>query len=162
MQLYSHTSCWDIWIQIWPVWIIKTAICIFKYFSVIIYFINIKRDRYKSMKRVNVNRMVKNARSSCSLTHLWLLDFPSHQSDVLFINRAFRKHTVETLARRRILRRLIWVCTVCLSPTKRTLGLYGFCLTCYFWTVTRKAILSHSILVTWVEDEAGKLRVLKV
>ena len=24
-----------------------------------------------------------------------------------------------------ILRRLFWVCTVCLSPTKRTLGLYG-------------------------------------
>ena len=30
---------------------------IFKYFSVIIYFLNIKRDRYKSMKRVNVYRM---------------------------------------------------------------------------------------------------------
>ena len=25
----------------------------------------------------------------------------------------------------RILRHLVWVCTVCLCPTKRTLGLYG-------------------------------------
>ena len=32
---------------------------------------------------------------------------------------------METLTRRRILRRLIWVYTVCLCPTKRTLGLYG-------------------------------------
>ena len=37
----------------------------------------------------------------------------------------FCKQTVETLIRRRVLRRLIWVCTVCLCPTKRTLGLYG-------------------------------------
>ena len=29
------------------------------------------------------------------------------------------------MIRRRILWRLIWVCTVCLCPTKRTLGLYG-------------------------------------
>ena len=28
------------------------------------------------------------------------------------------------LIRRRVLRRLIWFCTVCLCPTKRTLGLY--------------------------------------
>ena len=36
------------------------------------------------------------------------------------------KQTVENLIRRRVLRRLIWFCTVCQSPTKRTLGLYGF------------------------------------
>ena len=30
-----------------------------------------------------------------------------------------------TLIRRRVLRRLIWVCTVCLCPIKRALGLYG-------------------------------------
>ena len=41
------------------------------------------------------------------------------------LNRIFCKHTVETLIRRRILRHLIWICTVCLCPTKRTLGLYG-------------------------------------
>ena len=39
--------------------------------------------------------------------------------------RTFWKQTVETLVRRRVLRRLIWVCTVCLCPTKKTLGLYG-------------------------------------
>ena len=39
--------------------------------------------------------------------------------------RTFSKQTVEILIRRRVLRRLIWVCTVCLCPTKRTLVLYG-------------------------------------
>ena len=33
---------------------------------------------------------------------------------------------METLIRCRILRHLIWVSTVCICPTKRTLGLYGF------------------------------------
>ena len=32
---------------------------------------------------------------------------------------------METLIRSRVKRGLIWVCTVCLCPTKRTLGLYG-------------------------------------
>ena len=36
-------------------------------------------------------------------------------------NRAFCKKTVDTLIRRRALRRLVWFCTVCLCPTKRTL-----------------------------------------
>ena len=40
-------------------------------------------------------------------------------------NRTFYKQIVETLVRRRVLWRLIWICTVCLCPTKRTLGLYG-------------------------------------
>ena len=40
-------------------------------------------------------------------------------------NRTFYEQTVETLVRRRRTRRLIWVWTVCLCPTKRTLGLYG-------------------------------------
>ena len=39
--------------------------------------------------------------------------------------RTFCKQTVETLIRRRVLRRLVWIYTVCLCPTKRTLGLYG-------------------------------------
>ena len=38
-------------------------------------------------------------------------------------NRIFFKQTVEILIRHRILWRLIWFCTVCLCPTKRTLGL---------------------------------------
>ena len=41
------------------------------------------------------------------------------------LNRLFCKQTVNTLIRRRIMRRLIWVCTACLCPTKRTLDLYG-------------------------------------
>ena len=45
---------------------------------------------------------------------------------VCFIfNRMLCKQTVKTLIRRRVLRRLIWVGTVCLCPTKKTLGLYG-------------------------------------
>ena len=40
----------------------------------------------------------------------------------------FCKQTVETLIRCCILWCLIWVCTVCLCPTKRTLGLYGLTL----------------------------------
>ena len=39
--------------------------------------------------------------------------------------RNFCKQTVENLIRCRVLRRLIWFCTVCRCPTKRTLGLYG-------------------------------------
>ena len=44
-------------------------------------------------------------------------------------NRTFCKQTVETLIRRRILCQ-IWVSTVCLCPTKRTLGLYGLISLC--------------------------------
>ena len=39
-------------------------------------------------------------------------------------NKILCKQTVKTLIRRHILC-LIWVCTVCICPTKRTLGLYG-------------------------------------
>ena len=42
-----------------------------------------------------------------------------------YFNRKFCKQTMDTLIRRRVLRRLIWVCTVCLCPTKRTPCLYG-------------------------------------
>ena len=35
------------------------------------------------------------------------------------------KQTVENLVRRRFMRRLIWCCTVCRCPRKRTLGFYG-------------------------------------
>ena len=38
-------------------------------------------------------------------------------------DRHFYKQTVKTLTRRRVLRRLIWVCTVCLGPG--TLGMNG-------------------------------------
>ena len=49
----------------------------------------------------------------------WYLNFYSS------FNRKLCKQTVETLIRRRILWRLIWVCTICLCPTKMTLGIYG-------------------------------------
>ena len=39
-------------------------------------------------------------------------------------DRTFFKKSVENLIRRCVLRRLSWVCTVCLCPTKRTPGLY--------------------------------------
>ena len=35
------------------------------------------------------------------------------------------KETVETLIGRHILRRLVWVCTICQHPTKMMLGLDG-------------------------------------
>ena len=41
------------------------------------------------------------------------------------LNITLFKQTVETLTRRHILRRLVWVHTVCVCPTKRTLVLYG-------------------------------------
>ena len=47
----------------------------------------------------------------------WYFHFNSNDS------RTLCKQTVETLVRRCVLRRLIWVCNVCLCPTKRTLGL---------------------------------------
>ena len=40
-------------------------------------------------------------------------------------NETFCLQTVMTLIRHGILWRLIWVCAVCLCPTKRTVGLYG-------------------------------------
>ena len=40
-------------------------------------------------------------------------------------NRTFCKQKVESLIRRRVLRRLLWFCTACWCPTKRTLGLNG-------------------------------------
>ena len=47
-------------------------------------------------------------------------------------DRTLCMQTLDTLIRRRILRRLIWVCTVCLCPIKRTLGLCGyFVLMCF-------------------------------
>ena len=39
--------------------------------------------------------------------------------------RTYYKQTAKILIRRRIMRRLIWVYTVCLCPIKRTLGLYA-------------------------------------
>ena len=40
-------------------------------------------------------------------------------------NRTFCEQTVETLIRCPVLQRLIWVCSICLCPTIKMLGLYG-------------------------------------
>ena len=82
--------------------------------------------------------------SSLFLTHICLMDFPIlinwvspfpflGVSGVLFqfysiLNRNSCKQTVKTLIRPRVLRRLIWVCTVCLGPKNGTAGLYGLIL----------------------------------
>ena len=44
---------------------------------------------------------------------------------VILFHRNSDKQTVKTLIRRRVLRRLIWFCTVCLCPKHGTPGLYG-------------------------------------
>ena len=49
----------------------------------------------------------------------WYFSFYSN------FNRTFYIQTMETLIRRRVLWRLVWICIVCLRPTKRTLGFYG-------------------------------------
>ena len=46
-------------------------------------------------------------------------------SGIIFICFKSVSKTVETLIRCPVLQHLILVCTVCLCPTKRTLGLYG-------------------------------------
>ena len=89
----------------------------------------------------NVTTLSKLLNLSVNITHICLMDFSIlinwtspfwiiGVSDVLFhfysiSNRNSCKQTVKTLIRRRDLRRLIWVCTVCLCPKDRTLGLYG-------------------------------------
>ena len=40
-------------------------------------------------------------------------------------NRRICKRTVKFLIRHRVMRCLIWICTVCIFPIKRTIGLYG-------------------------------------
>ena len=73
--------------------------------------------------------------STCGLTHLSRMDFPTLirrarpfsilrvLSGILFsnFNRTYCKPTVTILIRRR----LVWICTVCICPIKRILGLYG-------------------------------------
>ena len=61
-----------------------------------------------------LDESISNFRVSGLLFHLCLI-----------FNRNSCKQTVKTLIRRRVLRRLIWVCTVCLCPKNGALGLYG-------------------------------------
>ena len=57
---------------------------------------------------------------------------------------------MEALIRRRVLRRLIWVCTVCLCPTKRTLGIYGLVETPFLFTIFDKKIKSDKNIVKYI------------
>ena len=70
-------------------------------------------------------------KKSCDeLTHLSQTIFPTSPFPILRVmgvtfhilsnsNRTFYEQTVENLINHRVLRRLIWVCTVCLCPTKK-------------------------------------------
>ena len=63
------------------------------------------------------------------------------------LERTIYKQTVETLIRHRVLRRLIWVCTVCLFTTKRTLVI--------IWVKCRTPNICRNseLFYTWYTDE---------
>ena len=71
----------------------------------------------------------------------WTSPYPFEGLLVLFFiffqilyNRKFCKQTVETLDQMPRFWGLIWVCTICIFPTKRTLGLNGLALStpCFY------------------------------
>ena len=71
-------------------------------------------------------------------------------------NRTFCEQTVETLIRRRILRRLIWVCAVCLCPTKKDAMLIWVNYMQWFVLIKIKGKLARTVeLITKVS--CGKL-----
>ena len=60
------------------------------------------------------------------------------------------KQTVENLIRHHILLRLIWFCTVCRCPTKKTVGLYGLNINkenFLFWFFLYKFIVQCMIII---------------
>ena len=109
-------------------------------------------------------------RSACYLTHLSRMNFSIsiNRRSLLQIlgvlggifhlysnfHRKFCKQTVETLIRRHVLRCLIWVCTVCICPTKRMLGLYGLRI-----SLIRFKTLCHSSIHTSSDRQMDKLKV---
>ena len=72
------------------------------------FILNVFSHPYQLDKSVSVLRVVG-----------WYFSFYSN------FKGNFCKQTVKILIRRHILQCLIWFCTVCRCPTKRTLGLYG-------------------------------------
>ena len=56
---------------------------------------------------------------------------------------------METLIRRRVLWRLIWVCTVCLCPTRRTIGLY--------WLMTKKKEIKKNCCQALKRERSGSV-----
>ena len=91
------------------------------------------------VKEKDIRTQKRKKRLLKHLTHLTRMGNPNgysqdyHLGQSIFVLRVvswyfhltFCKQTVETLIRRRVPWRLSWLCTVCLNPTKRTLGLYG-------------------------------------
>ena len=63
----------------------------------------------------------------------------------LNFNRTFFKQTVDTLVRRHIMWRLNWVCTACLCPTKRRLGLYGL--------IILSILMCHTVKIIFQEPK---------
>ena len=63
-------------------------------------------------------------------------------------NRTFCKQTVENLIRRCNLWRLVWFCTVCLCPTKRTLGWNGL-----IQTNKQICLFYHSLLEEKLQEK---------
>ena len=56
---------------------------------------------------------------------------------------------MEILIRGRVLRHLIWVCTICLCPTKRTLGLYGLKVNWILKHKTWSVVFNATITICW-------------
>ena len=115
---------------------------------IIIIFSNCLSQNWAFCVGTNKTRYSRYKLKSTGLTHICLVDFSIlinwtspfpilavfgvrfHFHSIL--NRYSCQQTVKTLIRRRVLRRLIWVCTVCLCPKNGTLGLYGLK---YLWLV---------------------------
>ena len=74
--------------------------------------------------------------------------------------RNFCKQTEENLIRHRILRRLIWFCTVCWCPTKRMLGWFGLTDAGTGASSTLVAPLPGTWLVAHIADLTPDLQVL--
>ena len=79
------------------------------------------------LKRVNETIVAEKA-TYFGFSYLYFKFYGCWMVFFIFLSNSYRpfcEQTVEIMIRRRRTRRLIWVCTVCLCPTKRTLGLYG-------------------------------------
>ena len=105
---------------------------------------------FKTLISNTVNHLTHISLVDYSTLIYWMSPFPilGVAGELLYSisNRNFSKQTVKTPIRRRILRRLIWVCTVCLCHKNGTLGLYGLIHACslilqffYHWLIHRNS-----------------------
>ena len=126
-------------------------------------FLNLRARPGPRIVKIGENGLVEIRQDFC-LTHVYLVDPPIlinwtspfpilGVSGVLFhfysiSNRYSCLQTVKTLIKRRILRRLIWICTICLCSKNGMLGLYGlkiflhsiYIFHCFGWIELTKAI----------------------